>query len=132
MIRSARRLILSLFVVLAAGCAGGPLKDVPNPFAKDTGKPILEEGLRDYEDGNYRSAGRKIKSALDEGLRAKADRVTAHKYLAFVHCVSNRKVQCREEFVLAMEIDPKFTLTPAEAGHPVWGPVYRSVKERAP
>lgn len=131
MIRTALRLGLCLVVLLAAGCASGPFKDLPNPFAKDEGKALLEEGLREYEDGNYRTAGRKIKAALDEGLRARADRVTAHKYLAFINCVSNREIQCREEFRVAFEIDPRFDLTAAEAGHPIWGPVFRSVKERA-
>lgn len=132
MIRTALRLSFCLIVLLAAGCASGPFKDLPNPFVKDEGKALLDEGIRDYEDGNYRQAGRKIKGALDEGLRAKSDRVTAHKYLAFINCVSNREIQCREEFKQAFEIDPRFDLTAAEAGHPIWGPVFRSVKLGSP
>jgi len=50
------------------------------------------------------------------------DRVTAHKYLAFIYCVSDKKKQCREQFKEAMEIDSDFELSPSEAGHPIWGP----------
>jgi hypothetical protein len=35
---------------------------------------------------------------------------------------------CRDEFRAALDIDPSMQLEPAEAGHPVWGPVFRSVK----
>jgi Tfp pilus assembly protein PilF len=127
------RLGLALLVTLASGCASGPFKDFPKPYLiGDGGKELLEDGVRDYEDGNYRQAGRKIKTALDDGLRSKTDRVTAHKYLAFINCASNREIQCREEFRQAIDIDPRFDLTGAESGHPVWGPVFRSVKERAP
>jgi len=123
---------LCLAVLLIAGCASGPFKDVPNPFAKGKGEQMLEGGLRDYEDGNYRQAGHGIKAALDTGLRSKTDLVTAHKYLAFINCVSGRQIQCREEFKQALAIDPGFKLTAAESGHPTWGPVFRSIKERAP
>ena len=34
----------------------------------------------------------------------------------------------REEFQKILDIAPDFELTPAEAGHPTWGPVFRSVK----
>jgi hypothetical protein len=35
---------------------------------------------------------------------------------------------CREEFRKALTMDPSLELSPAEAGHPVWGPVFRSLK----
>ena len=35
---------------------------------------------------------------------------------------------CRDEFRKAFEIYPEFALTPAEDGHPIWGPVYRNVR----
>jgi hypothetical protein len=54
--------------------------------------------------------------------------VKAHKYLAFIHCVSDRAAACRDEFRKALAIDSKLNLTAAEAGHPTWGPVFRSVK----
>ncbi|MDA1107929.1 MAG: TssQ family T6SS-associated lipoprotein [Proteobacteria bacterium] len=53
----------------------------------------------------------------------------AHKYLAFIHCASSREKRCREEFAKALEINPKLELEPAEAGHPIWGRVFRSAKK---
>ena len=37
-----------------------------------------------------------------------------------------------DAFGRALQLDPAFTLTPAEAGHPLWGPVFRSLKPRGP
>ena len=84
--------------------------------------------MKSYEDGDYRSAARQLQSALSLGLPAFADQATAHKYLAFIACASGRQRACRDEFRKAFEADGNFNLTPAEAGHPVWGPVFRSVK----
>ena len=36
-----------------------------------------------------------------------------------------RVKQCEAAFVAAREADPNFALNKAEAGHPVWGPVYK-------
>jgi hypothetical protein len=48
-----------------------------------------------------------------------------------MHCVSNQQKLCREEFRKALDADPGFDLTPAEAGHPLWGPVFRKLKAPA-
>jgi hypothetical protein len=37
---------------------------------------------------------------------------------------------CRESFKKALDMDTDFTLTPAEAGHPVWGSVFNSMKTK--
>jgi hypothetical protein len=88
----------------------------------------LAKGIKSYEDGEYKDAAFQLQAALNFGLAARADQVKAHKYLAFVHCVSSRSRQCRDEFRRALSVDPAFTLEPAEAGHPIWGPAYRAVK----
>ena len=54
----------------------------------------------------------------------------AHKYLAFIHCVSGRQRPCRDEFRKAIEINPSMELEPSETGHPIWGPEFRSAKAR--
>ena len=71
-----------------------------------------------------------LRNAQQMGLEDKRDQVIAHKYLAFIHCVSGREQQCRDEFKKALTIDPAFELTPAEAGHPVWGPIFRGEKAK--
>jgi hypothetical protein len=48
--------------------------------------------------------------------------------MAFMHCLSSRESNCKEEFEKAFAVDSKFDLTSAEAGHPIWGPVFRTVK----
>jgi len=88
----------------------------------------LSTGIKNYEDGNYQAAAKSMQNALNTGLTFKSDQITAHKYLAFVYCVSDREKQCREEFKKALELDPNFELTTAEAGHPLWGPVFRGLK----
>jgi hypothetical protein len=62
------------------------------------------------------------------GLANGADRARAHKYRAFIVCVNGREKVCRDEFRMALEADPAFALAPAEAGHPVWSQVVKSVK----
>jgi hypothetical protein len=95
------------------------------------GDQELARCVASYEDGAYKNAALQCQAALDLGLAAKADQATAHKYLAFVVCVSGREKACRDEFRKAVEADPGFELGPAEIGHPVWGPVFRSVKAEA-
>ena len=122
---------LALLMVLAANLAGGCATSSFQDFflTKTAGSSYLEEGIRNYEEGNYRTSARRLQYALEEGL-VRPDRVKAHKYLAFIACVSGQQLTCREEFSIALELDPSFELEPAEAGHPIWGPVYKNVKAK--
>jgi Tfp pilus assembly protein PilF len=88
----------------------------------------LSLGIRNYEDGNYKIASNNLQSALDLGLTFNRDAVQAHKYLAFIYCLSKREKQCRSEFRKALDKDSTFDLKPEEAGHPGWGPIFRVVK----
>jgi Tfp pilus assembly protein PilF len=90
----------------------------------------LLAGLRAYEDASYADAERELKRALDTGLASAKDRATAHKHLAFVYCTSQRAPACEKAFHEARAADPQFELSKAEAGHPLWGPVYRRVSGR--
>ena len=87
-------------------------------------------GIKAYEDGEHPYAARLLQASLDSGLRGTSNRVRAHKYLAFIHCAAGQMQQCRDEFRKVLEIDPSFDLRDDEAGHPTWGPVFRSVKSR--
>lgn len=84
-------------------------------------------GLKQYEAGDYTESAKNLQGAISLGLpdRQRAD---AHKHLAFIHCSENRERQCRDEFRKALAVDPALDLAPAEAGHPVWGPIFRSLK----
>lgn len=110
------------------GCATDPLTEVQRIF-QSKGEPQLAAGIKSYDDGRYKEASASFQAALNAGLRS-ADQVTAHKYLAFINCVSGREKQCRAHFHTALDIDSAFDLAPAEAGHPTWGPVFRNIKAR--
>ena len=121
------------FALLAA-CA--QLQEKPKPAAvpqisearlRDKAEEGLALGMRQYELGDFEAARRHLAAALDHGLLSKSEQSAARKHLAFIHCISGREPECRDEFRKAIEIDPGFGLTPAEAGHPIWGPVYASV-----
>jgi len=99
-------------------------------FGSNQGEDELQFGVRAYEDGELVYSAKLIQAGLDAGLRYKSDRVRAHKYLAFIHCASSRVQQCRDEFRKALDLDSSFDLRENEAGHPIWGPAFRSVKTK--
>ncbi len=125
MSRRVRCLLLAATALLGAACAttGPGLTDV---MARPAERALLT-GLRAYEDGQYADAERELKKALDTGLASAKDRASANKHLAFVYCTSNRAPACDQAFRAAVAADPEFALSKAEAGHPLWGPVYRRV-----
>lgn len=101
----------------------------PQPVPESKRSPQLLAGIAAYDDGRYAEAAKALRGALAT-KPDKADEVAAHKYLAFIECSTRRRTQCREEFRKALRIDPAFDLEPAEAGHPVWGPIFRSMKAK--
>lgn len=132
--------ILFLVITALTGCAlknAAPITDVrgsreagasvaiANPRA--TGADELVAGLKLYDDGKYKAAATQLQAAIKSGLDDR-DKVTAHKHLAFIYCVTQRKQLCRDEFAKALDVDPGFRLLPAEAGHPDWGPVFRALR----
>jgi Tfp pilus assembly protein PilF len=128
----ARLLAALLALALLAGCGSEPVRAVKGAVQsafQSRGDKLLEEGIRQFEDASYPAAARSLQGALAEGLST-ADQVKAHKYLAFIHCVSDRRQQCQDEFRKALALDPSMELSPAEAGHPVWGPAFRTAKTR--
>lgn len=119
------RVFLVLVVLAAlAGCSAQPLRELLQP---SKGAAALDTGLRQYDNGQYAEATRNLQGALDLGL-TDSERAKAHKHLAFIHCASGRERACREEFRRALAINPDLELTPAEAGHPAWGPVFATLK----
>ena len=131
-----RRLIRHRWLLLAlvlAGCVSTP---VPAPAAgglaelmERPGERALVEGIRAYDDGQYAQAEAALNRALGAGLASARDRASAHKLLAFITCTSNRLTECESAFRAARAADPGFALHRSEAGHPLWGPVYRKVMQ---
>jgi Tfp pilus assembly protein PilF len=125
-------LALAITVAAMGGCTSAPIKgaaDSVKSMFQSKGEQDMATGMRNYEDGKYADAAKFLQSALDSGLNV-SDQVTAHKFLGFIHCASGREKQCRDDFRRALDINPALELEPAEAGHPIWGPVFRSVKAR--
>jgi len=92
---------------------------------------MLADGMVKYDAGDYPAAHTLYLSALKEGLKSREDQVRAMKYTAFTLCLTEKFTQCRAEFVKIYDVDPKFDLTPAEAGHPSWTRTFASAKAQA-
>lgn len=120
-----------------AGCASPPAAPPPAPAAPNGLAELMErpaeralfEGIRAYDDGQYASAEVALRKALGTGLASARDRASAHKLLAFITCSSERVAECEAAFRAARAADPAFALNRSEAGHPLWGPVYRKVMQ---
>ena len=124
-------LTVVVFSLLGACASPPPLPVSPQPGLADLldrpAERALFDGIRAYDEGSYETAEIALRSALSAGLRSGRDRALAHKLMAFIQCTSNREMQCEAAFRMAREADPTFRLNRAEAGHPLWGPVFRRV-----
>lgn len=123
-------LLVLAAAAFAAGCAAPPPAPKPTGLAEVMERPAeraLLDGIRAYDDGQYAQAEKALRQALADGLQSARDRATAHKLLAFITCTSDRLPDCKQEFQAARAADASFALSRSEAGHPVWGPVYKSV-----
>ena len=138
-----RRLVVlrmhKVFWVVLTGLAmsGCQTMSELNPFACDAAPSRatptdkkLNYGVLSYEEGSYQASVTALQGVLETGLSGKPEQIKAYKYLAFIQCVSGREAMCRDYFKKALEIDPNFNLEPAEAGHPIWGPAFKSVKSK--
>ena len=119
-------MVVALAAALAA-CGSEPVRAIQKLFQFSPGSASLKAGLRQYDDGAYADSAKSLNGAIEQGLKD-PERADAHKHLAFIHCASNRERSCREEFRKALAADPAMELAPAEVGHPIWGPVFKSVK----
>ncbi|MEY4562841.1 MAG: hypothetical protein RLZZ618_2118 [Pseudomonadota bacterium] len=131
--RPALTLALLAAAALLGGCATPPAPPAPaTGLAEIMERPAeraLLDGIRAYDDGQYAQAETALRTALGAGLKSARDRATAHKLLAFITCTSNRLADCESQFREARAADAAFALSRSESGHPVWGPVYRSVTQ---
>lgn len=91
----------------------------------------LQAAQASFASGDYT---RTIKLLRNNDAVDAADRrtqVQAHKLMAFSYCVTGRVSLCRGEFEKALSLDPKFELTNAEKGHPIWGPAFEAARQHA-
>ena len=118
-------------LTLLGACAAPPPPPAPRggvtELMERPTERALVEGIRAYDDGQYAAAEAALRRALAGDLASGRDRASAHKLLAFITCTSDRLAECEAAFRAALTADPGFTLSRSEAGHPLWGPVYRRV-----
>jgi Tfp pilus assembly protein PilF len=119
---------------ILAGCATAPQAPSATSPAKAEApaEPVispaelaLAQGLKAYQAAQYAESEAQLKQALQLGLGLGSDRANAHKHLAFIYCTSKRETLCASAFKAARQADPSFALSKSEAGHPMWGRVYR-------
>ncbi|MEW6706170.1 MAG: TssQ family T6SS-associated lipoprotein [Pseudomonadota bacterium] len=122
------RCALALATALSiAGCVQPPQQaGLADVIARPAEKALLA-GMRAYDEAQYADAEASLNKALGAGLASPRDKATAHKLLAFIYCTSERVPACEQAFRAAKQADPAFALSRSEAGHPLWGPVYRKV-----
>jgi Tfp pilus assembly protein PilF len=125
MLRWGDRALMLVAAVALSACQSKIVQEFP--LTKFKAENMLDQGIRAYDDGDYKVATRNIQGALDAGLTTHSQ-ARAHKYLAFIECSSGQQSDCRTEFKKALEIEPNLELKASEAGNPIWGPVFRSVK----
>jgi hypothetical protein len=123
------RVALASAVWLVTACVQAP----PAPVgvvdlnARPAERALLA-GLKAYDDAHYDAADHLFRDALAAGLASPRDRAEAHKRLAFIDCAAGRLGECEAEFRLARRADHSFALDKSEAGHPVWGPIYKKLE----
>jgi Tfp pilus assembly protein PilF len=120
---------LLLTSVLLTACQTAVVQEFP--LARFKAETMLDQGIREYDNGNYKVAARTIQGALDAGLTTRSQG-RAHKYLAFMHCIAGQQSQCRDEFRKGLEVDRRLDLSAADSGPPIWAPVFQSVKAGMP
>jgi hypothetical protein len=117
-----------LAAALIAGCMQvAPPLGLLDVSARPAERALLA-GMKAYDDAQYDSADRLFREALAVGLVSPRDRAEAHKRLAFIQCAAGRLGECETEFKLARQADRTFALDKSEAGHPVWGPLYKKLQ----
>lgn len=101
----------------------------PGIKAITQGEKLAQDAMQAYDEAEYNKAIKGFQEALKVPL-TEAAQISAHKFIAFSYCLTNRMTLCRAEFETIFKLSPGFDLAPAEAGHPSWGPSFRTVKAR--
>jgi hypothetical protein len=128
LLRRAAHLAVAFAVALTtAACASIGVEDGPGSAAQRQ----LAEGIAHYDRGDYVAAIRTLMKSDEIWRGSLQTQVTARKYVAFSHCLSDRPDVCRQTFTELLRIQPDFRLAAAEAGHPQWGKVFEQARQEA-
>lgn len=122
-----RYTVLALAATLAA-CSTTPPPPAPPAPPSQAALDSLAQVRDRYQAGAY---GEVIRTVATSDVLATAPtdiRVESLKLQAFSYCVTGYKVLCEDDFRRILQLDPAFELSPAEIGHPLWGPAFRRAK----
>lgn len=124
--RSIRPAWLFLAVGALTACAG----DRPAAPQADTAaaQAQLESARTMFDSGRYGDVIRMVATSDQLASAPTEVRVEALKLQAFSYCVNKYRRLCEDGFVRILHAEPSFDLLPAERGHPLWGPAFRSAK----
>ncbi len=92
---------------------------------------LLTEGTELYDKGDYKGAIRKLQLASESADDTTSTKQDSLRLLAFSYCVTGQRALCKTQFSNLLKITPDFQLSRAEAGHPLWGPVFKEAKVAA-
>jgi tetratricopeptide (TPR) repeat protein len=130
------KFLVPLFALFLAACAQFSQQSMQQKQSDSSSSSLsapeaqtrYQQGLARYRDNRFEIALGDLNAAMSSGHLNLADEINARKHMAFIHCASNREAQCREQFQAILRDNPDFNLAPNEASHPLWGPVWRSIK----
>jgi hypothetical protein len=110
-----------------------PQQQPPQPVvtapSRSPAELALAEGVDIYNQGNnYPGAIKRLQEAKKLAADSVYIQQDADKYTAFAYCVTGRRPQCRQHFVMLLSKDSSYELSGAEATHPVWGPTFKEAK----
>lgn len=123
--KSSTALLLTSLALLLAGCVAPEAQIGLTDLSARPAEKALLAGIRSYEEAQYAEAEKSLSASLKAGFTVPKDAALAHKYLAFIYCTSSRIEECKRAFSAARTVDPSFSLSKKEVGHPQWGPVYK-------
>jgi hypothetical protein len=95
------------------------------------GQIALSGGVEMYKNSQYTQAISKLQQAVDLSNGDNSTQISAYKYMSFSLCVTGKRTLCLQTFDKLLRLEPSFSLSPAEAGHPIWGAVFRQAKAAA-
>ncbi|AGK49636.1 hypothetical protein BTI_4908 [Burkholderia thailandensis MSMB121] len=113
------------------GCGTGTAPPASPTSTPSVAQATLDSAKAAYDAGDYRRTISLLGGHAREVDGADVNtQVAAHKLLAFSYCLTRRVTQCRAEFSRILDLNPRFDLSPAEKGHPIWGPAFEYARRK--
>jgi hypothetical protein len=122
----ARFTLVPLLAALAACTTPPPVKQEVKPTQAALDQ--LQQVRDSYTAGKYGEVIRFVATSNELAGSTSDVVIESLKLQAFSYCISNYQQLCQDDFTRILVIDSSFDLSPAEQGHPKWGPAFRAAK----